>query len=138
MRLDRKQFCGGIFMFLSEDFLRMWDKIFWSGPRKICGPYPFKFFKSSFPQILLCLFVNTLSHIILTIIFTSMLYYKKLQDTSCKSVQKEFRKTSKQRQRLAKHDCSTTVNLFLITVVTYCNGSQHSIVQTSIKKTLIW
>ena len=58
----------------------IWDKVFKNGPDKICGrqplknlkeklkkyalgrPYPFKFFKDCLPQILLCLFLNSWSH----------------------------------------------------------------------------
>ena len=56
-----------------------WDKVFKNGPSKIFGrqplqkrrdmvflsrPYSFKFFKGCLPQILLGLFLNTLSQII--------------------------------------------------------------------------
>ena len=43
----------------------IWEKLFENGPSKICGRQPrnpFKFFKGCFPQILLGLFLNTLSH----------------------------------------------------------------------------
>ena len=47
----------------------IWDKIFKSGPSKICGRQPLKpfqngmvFFKGCLPQILLCPFLNTFSH----------------------------------------------------------------------------
>ena len=51
-----------------------WDKVFKSGPSKICGrqplkksvlgrPYPFKFFKGCLPQILLGPLLNTLSQL---------------------------------------------------------------------------
>ena len=50
-----------------------WVEVFKNGPRKICedslymvclsGPYHFKFFKGSLPQILLGTFLNTLTHI---------------------------------------------------------------------------
>ena len=47
--------------------LLIWDKVFKSGPCKICGRRPLKilkeFFKGSLPQILLGPLLNTLSHL---------------------------------------------------------------------------
>ena len=50
--------------------LVIWDKIFKSGPSKICGRQPsknlkFKFFKGSIPQILLDPLLNTWTHLII-------------------------------------------------------------------------
>ena len=46
----------------------IWDKVFKNGPSKICGRQPLKSlkcFKGYLPQILLGLFLNTLSHFML-------------------------------------------------------------------------
>ena len=72
-----------IFSWIQEMFkilVYMWDKIFKNGTSKICGRQPFKILKwyglllvdytpeDCLPQILLGAFMNTLSHISITIV----------------------------------------------------------------------
>ena len=55
----------------------IWVKLFKNGPSKIClgRPYHFNFFKGCLPQILLGLFLNTVTHILMKnmlIMFTAL------------------------------------------------------------------